>query len=237
MTNDSRGDPRTMDAAAPEEERAVEAVAPDEQPAEQGNADMEAPADDLAAALEASRAEAAQLKDQLLRALAETENVRRRAQRDREDASKFAVTGFAKDLLPVADNLRRALESLPAEAIEENELLKTLSEGVEMTERQLQAAFERHNIRKIEPLGEKFDSNLHQAMFEVPGSGEPAGTVVQLLQSGYLLNDRLLRPAMVGVAKSEPAPSASDGNGPGGNGNGAGDSEPSAPGGRVDTTA
>ena len=231
-TNDMTDDPRIGDAAAPDEERAAEMATPDEQAAEQRSAEMEAPSDDIAAALEASRAEASQLKDQLLRALAETENVRRRAQRDREDASKFAVTGFARDLLPVADNLRRALESIPAETIESNELLKTLSEGVELTERQLHGAFERHKIRKIEPLGEKFDSNLHQAMFEVPGTDQPAGTVVQLLQPGYLLNDRLLRPAMVGVAKGEPAPSARDDNDAGTD-----SGEPSAPGGRIDTTA
>jgi molecular chaperone GrpE len=183
--------------------------------------------------LEVARAENAQLKDQLLRALAETENVRRRAQRDREDAAKFAAAPVIRDLLPVADNLRRALESIPAEALQSDELLKTLAEGVEMTERQLLSAFERHSIRKIEPLGEKFDSNLHQAMFEVPGSGQPAGTVVQLLQPGYLLHDRLLRPAMAGVANGEPAANGQGGNeGAGGDG---GEAPP--PGGRLDTTA
>lgn len=185
--------------------------------------------------LEAAQAEIARLKDQLLRALAETENVRRRAQREREDAAKFGVTAFARDLLPVADNLRRALDSIPREALQENELLRALAEGVEMTERELLAAFERHHIRKIEPLGERFDSNLHQAMFEVPGSGQPAGTVVQLLQPGYLLHDRLIRPAMVGVAKGEPAGNGQAEAQPGGDAEDGGGPPP--PGGRVDTTA
>ncbi len=165
------------------------------------------------AALEAARAEAAQLKDQLLRALAEMENVRRRTQRERDEATKFAVAGFARELLPVADNLRRALDAIPAAALEADESLRTLAAGVELTERQLAAVFERQNIRKIEPLGEKFDSHLHQAMFEVPGTGQPAGTIVQVLQAGYLLHDRLLRPAMVGVAKAEAAPPADAGQG------------------------
>ncbi|MGH6960356.1 MAG: nucleotide exchange factor GrpE [Dongiaceae bacterium] len=164
-----------------------------------------------AAALAAARAQAGEYKDQLLRALAETENVRRRTQRDRDEALKYAIAGFAKDLLVVADNLRRALDAIPKEALAGDEALRTLATGVEMTERLLQGAFERHNLKRIEPIGEKFDSHLHQAVFEVPGSGQPAGTVVQLLETGYQLHDRLLRPAMVGVAKAEPA--AKGGNG------------------------
>lgn len=170
-----------------------------------------APTDPLAAA----QAEVAKLKDHLLRALAETENLRRRSQREREDAVKYAATRFARDVLPVADNLGRALAAIPAGAADADPALKALQEGVAATERQLLAAFERHGIKRIDPMGERFDSNLHQAMFEVPGSGKPAGTVVQVLQPGYLLNDRLLRPAMVGVAKAEPA-SAPGGGEPGG---------------------
>jgi molecular chaperone GrpE len=150
------------------------------------------------------QAEAARLKDQLLRALAETENLRRRSQREREDAVKFAATGFARDILPVADNLGRALAAIPAGAAEQDPALKALQDGVAATERQLLAAFEKHGIRRIDAMGQRFDSNLHQAMFEVPGTDRPAGTVVQVLQPGYLLNDRLLRPAMVGVAKADP---------------------------------
>jgi molecular chaperone GrpE len=157
-----------------------------------------------------AEAKAADLKDQLLRALAETENVRRRVQRDRDESLKFATSGLAKDMLPVADNLRRALDAIPQEALENDEALRNLKTGVEMTERLLLAALERHQIKRIAPLGEKFDSNFHQAMFEVPGTGQPAGTVVQVLEAGYTIHDRLLRPALVGVAKVEPAAAAND---------------------------
>ncbi|MBK1842393.1 nucleotide exchange factor GrpE [Azospirillum sp. YIM B02556] len=146
-------------------------------------------------------AEVASLKDQLLRAMAETENTRRRAQRDREDASKFAVSGFAKELVSVADNLRRALDAVPAEGREQDEMLKGLAVGVEATERQLFAAFDRAGIKKIDPTGEPFDPNFHQVMFEIENTGKSAGTVVQVLQPGYTIHGRLLREAMVGVAK------------------------------------
>jgi molecular chaperone GrpE len=168
----------------------------------------DAPAAASADALAASQAEAAALKDQLLRALAETENVRRRAQRDREEAGKYAITAFARELVGVADNLRRAITAIPPEALANDEALKNLAAGVELTERQLLTAFERFQLRKIEPLGEKFDSNLHQAMFELPAEGQPTGTVLQVLQPGYVLHDRLIRPAMVAVAKAEPGDSA-----------------------------
>jgi len=160
---------------------------------------------DLAAELEKARAEAAALKDQLLRALAEAENTRRRVQRDREDFAKYAAAPLAKEILPVADNLARALAAVPKEALANDEALKNLVDGIAATERQLQAALERHNIKRVDPEGEKFDSHLHQAMFEVPGSDKPAGTVVQVLQPGYILHDRLLRPALVGVAKGDGA--------------------------------
>ncbi len=148
-------------------------------------------------------AEAADLKDQLLRALAEAENVRRRAAREREDTAKYAVAGLARDLLAPVDNLRRALEAVPEGAREAGEALTTLLEGLELTERELLQAFEKHGIKKLEPLGESFDHNYHQAVFEVPDTDQPAGTVVQLLQAGYVLHDRLLRAAMVGVAKAK----------------------------------
>jgi molecular chaperone GrpE len=180
-----------------------------EQPAERDPAQVAA---DLARSLADANAKIAELKDQNLRALAETENVRRRVQRDRDEALKFATTGLAKDLLPVADNLRRALDAIPKDALDKDEALRNFATGVEMTERLLLAALERHQIKRIEALGQKFDSNLHQAMFEVPGSGQPAGTVVQVLEAGYTIHDRLLRPALVGIAKAEAAPSG--GNGP-----------------------
>ncbi len=149
----------------------------------------------------AQQAEIAQLKDQLLRALAETENTRRRAERDREDAAKFAVTNFARDMLTVADNLRRAVDSVPADAKAGNTALATLLEGVELTDRQLQSMLEKHGITRVNPMDQPFDPNLHQAMFEVPGTGKANGTVVQVLQAGFVINGRLLRPALVGVAK------------------------------------
>lgn len=147
-------------------------------------------------------AEVAQLKDQLLRALAETENTRRRAERDREDAAKFAAANFARDVLTVSDNLRRAIDSVPADAKAGNTALGTLIEGVELTDRQLQSMLEKHGIKLVSPMDQPFDPNLHQAMFEVPNTGKPNGTVVQVLQPGYVINGRLLRPALVGVAKA-----------------------------------
>ena len=149
----------------------------------------------------ALEAEIAEHKDQMLRALAETENLRRRAEREREEASRYAVAALARDLVSVADNLRRAIESVPKE--EGGEVLANLMTGVEATERELLAIFERRSIIRISPLGERFDPNFHQAMFEVADSGQPAGTVVQVLQPGYVIHDRLLRPALVGVAKGE----------------------------------
>lgn len=150
-------------------------------------------------------AELAEHKDRLLRALAEAENTRRRAQRERDDATKYAISGFAKELLSAADNLRRALASLP-EAEVGGERTRSLLAGVAATERELLSVFERHGIRRIDPLGERFDHNLHQAIFEVEHGDRPPGTIVEVLQPGYLLHDRLLRPAMVGVAKPPAKP-------------------------------
>jgi len=156
------------------------------------------------ARIAALEAEIADQKDRLLRALAETENVRRRAQREREDASKYAVAGFAKDLLSVADNLRRALESIPESEVRD-ERTRSLLEGVAATERELLGVFERHGVKRVDPKGERFDHNLHQAIFEAERLGAPGGTIIEVLQPGYVLHDRLLRPAMVGVAKGTPA--------------------------------
>src|SRR5262245_27263049 len=170
--------------------------------------------ENLMAALMAAQQQAAEYKDQLLRTMAEAENSRRRMQRDRDEALKHAPAVIAKDILTVADNLRRAIERIPQEALAYDEALANLATGVEMTERLLLQAFEKHNIRQINPLGERFDSNFHQAMFEMPGTGQPAGTVVQVMEPGYLIHDRLLRPALVGVAKADgpsaPAPMPSE---------------------------
>lgn len=149
-------------------------------------------------------AEVADLKDKLLRALAETENVRRRAERDRNDASRYAIANFAVAVLGVADNLRRALESVDAEVRGKDEAVESLFVGVELTERELLNTLERFDIRAVDALDTPFDHNLHEAMFEVEDPERPAGTVVQVLQTGYLLSDRLLRPAKVAVSKGGP---------------------------------
>jgi len=164
--------------------------------------------DEAAAQDEARAAELGELKDQLLRALAEVENVRRRGQRERDDASKYAIANFAREIVTVVDNLRRAIEAVPAEARATDENLKNLLTGVELTERTLLAALERFGVKRIDPLGERFDHNLHQAMMQVDDPTRPAGTVVQVMQSGYVLHDRLLRPAMVAVSKGGPAAAA-----------------------------
>jgi molecular chaperone GrpE len=166
----------------------------------------EAVAAELATRLAKSDADLADTKDKLLRALAETENMRRRAQRDSDDARKYAVSNFARDMLDASDNLHRALASIDPASLQD-ERAKALVDGVAATERALAAAFERHGMKRIEPkVGERFDPNLHEAMFEVPGTGQPGGTIVQVLQPGYQIHDRLLRAAMVGVAKSDAAP-------------------------------
>lgn len=148
----------------------------------------------------------AALKDQLLRVMAENENVRRRAQRDVEDSSKYAVSNFARDILSIGDNLTRALESVPEDAREGNESLASLLDGVTLTQREFHSTIERHGIKLIDPKGEKFDHNFHQAVFEVEDAANEPGTVVQVMQQGYVISGRLLRPAMVGVAKSPGKP-------------------------------
>jgi molecular chaperone GrpE len=152
----------------------------------------------------ALKEETAALKDRLLRLAAEMENLRKRTEREKSEATLYAATNFARDLLSVADNLGRALQALPAEERERaGEAEKNLIAGVEVTERELLNVFQRHGIRKIEALGAKFDPNLHQAMFEVPTGEKPPGTVMQELQSGYAVGERCLRPSLVGVSKAE----------------------------------
>jgi molecular chaperone GrpE len=146
-----------------------------------------------------------ELKDRALRAAAEMENLRRRTARDVHDARTYAVANFARDMLSVSDNLRRALDAIPAEAKAGGDAgFKALIEGVDLTERAMLSALERHGVKKLAPEGEKFDPNFHQAMFEVPNPQVPAGTIVQVVQPGYSIGERVLRPAMVGVAKGGP---------------------------------
>ncbi len=164
------------------------------------------PQADLLAPLVAERDE---LKDRVLRTLAEMENLRRRTEREVADARTYAVTNFARDMLNAADNIRRALESVPeAERNEATGAFKALIDGIELTERDLGKTLERHGVKAIEPKGQRFDPNRHQAMFEVPDTEVPSGTVVQVMQSGYVIGDRTLRPALVGVAKGGPKPAA-----------------------------
>ncbi|MBV8798496.1 MAG: nucleotide exchange factor GrpE [Alphaproteobacteria bacterium] len=154
--------------------------------------------------LAALRVENTELKDRLLRALADTENTRRRADRDRTDASQYAITRFARDILQVADNFARAIEACPAEARENaSPQVRAVIEGVEATERQLLAMLESHGVKPIDTSDGKFDPNFHQAIAEVAGEGKPPGTIVNVVQSGYVIGDRLLRPAMVTVARRE----------------------------------
>jgi molecular chaperone GrpE len=144
----------------------------------------------------------ASLKDQLLRQMAETENLRKRAERERDETARYAVTKLARDLLDVADNLGRAVSAIEAGQETLSPGVQTFVEGVKMTQSALESTFERHKIQKINPKGEPFDHNFHQAMFEVPTGDHVPGTVMEVLQPGYVLHDRLLRPAMVGVAKA-----------------------------------
>ena len=181
------------ETGAPEEE--VQAAEPDETPTEEKPA-AEKPAEEKPAE--------EKTPDRLLRALAENENTIRRARKEREDTAKYAVANLARDVLTVADNLRRALEAIPDELRDANGPATGFVDGVELTERELLATMERHSIKKIDPMGERFDHNFHEAMFEVPTADAEPGTVVQVLQVGYIIHDRLLRAAQVGIAKALP---------------------------------
>jgi molecular chaperone GrpE len=170
-----------------------------------GAAPAETPERDSFAVIEALNAENTQLKDRVLRTLAEMENLRRRTEREVADAKTYGVTGFARDMLTVVDNLARALEHLPSEARAAAEpQIQSVIEGVELTARDLEAVLGRHGVKKLDPKGQKFDPNFHQAIFEAPDETLPAGTVSQVVQSGWTIGDRVLRPAMVGVSKGGP---------------------------------
>ena len=191
----------TVDAAA-EELRADEAASPEAAEA----------APDRTVELEAAVAD---LRDRLLRAHAEMENLRRRTEREVQDAKRYAVSGFARDLLGVADNLRRAIDAASPDKSEDESVdddadpaLSAFLQGVELTERELLKALEKNGVTKIDPKGQIFDPHRHEAVFEAPDPSVPAGTVVQVMQEGYMIGDRILRPAMVGVARGGPKPQA-----------------------------
>ena len=159
------------------------------------------PSRKLGADLDALLVENAEMRDRLLRTLADMENLRRRTEREKADTARYAITNFARDVLTVGDNLKRTMDHVPAEAAAQDPALKSFLEGVELTERELLNVLERHGVTRIEPLGQRFDPNCHQAMYEVPDPSVPEGTVVDVMQSGYAIGDRCLRPALVAVAK------------------------------------
>lgn len=214
--HDSRRDPPTQDKdpaadATSQGEPAPEAAQEEDTAAQSGWASGE-----TAAELDALRTENAELKDRVLRTMAEMENLRRRTERDKADTAKYAISSFARDVLNVGDNIARAIAAVPEGAADADPALKALIEGVEVTERELQTLLERHGIRKLDPQGERFDPNLHQAMLEMEDAGVPSGTVLQVLQPGYVIQDRVLRPALVAVSKGgERPPKADTGSGDG----------------------
>jgi molecular chaperone GrpE len=161
--------------------------------------------------LSALMAERDQLKDQLLRALADTENMRRRSEREAANVRKYGHTPFARDLVGAIDNLARVIDSAPDDLGQADETMKSLITGIQLSWTELQSVIEKHGIKRVEPLNEKFDYNLHQAMFEVPTNDQPSGVVLEVVQHGYVLHDRLLRPAMVGVSKAGDTAAPSDG--------------------------
>jgi molecular chaperone GrpE len=188
------------------------ARAEDEAARQAQEAAADAPKPTPSTALEREHAE---MKDRLLRTLAEMENLRKRTEREVADARLYGASSFARDVLAVADNMRRALDAVPPESRAEAEAgMKSLVEGVELTERELIKALEKNGVRQFNPQGEKFDPNVHQAMFEVPDASVPAGSIVQVVQPGYMIGERMLRPALVGVSKGGPrvAPNSTYGN-------------------------
>ncbi|CAL74137.1 Protein grpE (HSP-70 cofactor) [Bradyrhizobium sp. ORS 278] len=171
------------------------------------------PDDPETGSAEAYAKEAAEARDKMLRTLAEMENLRKRTAREVADARMYGITGFARDVLDIADNLQRALDAVPAETRANADAgLKSLIEGVELTERSLLNTLEKNGVKKFDPTGQKFDPNFQQAMYEVPDPSVPSGTVVQVVQAGFMIGERVLRPALVGVSKggAKAAPAASN---------------------------
>lgn len=176
-------------------------------------------ADRVAGVIAALQAEVAQAKDQTLRALADAENTRKRALKEREDAGKYAISAFARDLLEFSGNFDRALAAIPAD-LRSDERIAAVITGIDAMAKDLFSTFEKHGIQKIHPMDEPFNPNYHEAIFEAPGTGKPAGTIIQVIEPGYIIKDRLLRPARVGIAKAD-----------------AGAPPAGMPGGHVDTSA
>jgi len=204
------------DKTDPREANEDQARPADSPKAEKQNLSPE-PAAQAGTDLDAFLAENAELRDRLLRTMAEMENLRRRTEREKADTARYAISNFARDVLTLGDNLKRPIDHEPAEAAAQDPALKSFLEGVELTERELLNVLERHGVTRIEPLGQRFDPNCHQAMYEVPDPSVPEGTVVDVMQSGYVIGDRCLRPALVAVAKGGAKPAKpqaqSEGNG------------------------
>jgi molecular chaperone GrpE len=208
--NDS--EPKKPDPAAAGDPAAPGQPAPGGAPSQGATADGARTVHDVIAALQA---EVAELKDKWLRAHAEIDNIRKRSEREKEEIAKYAVSKLARDIVSVGDNFQRAIDAVPAEAAEQDPALKSFLEGVTLTERELLNALERHGIKRIQPMNEQFNPHLHQAVMETPRSDVPAGTIVQVFQPGFMIEDRVLRPAMVAIAKGgENVPSVPEGSGP-----------------------
>lgn len=193
MTNEPEQQPEENPAITPETQANIGDAA-------EG---AEAPIDLAAAKIKALESEVAEWKDKMMRALADAENTRRRAIKDREDAGKYAITGFAKDLLDFSDNFHRALAAIPPE-LHDDERIASIITGLESMDANLLKTFERHGIKKIEPLDETFNPNFHEVMFEAPVPGKAGGIVIQVVEAGYVIADRLLRAAKVGISKGGP---------------------------------
>ena len=186
---------------------------PPEDQAGPANTDAQSldPAAQPSAELEALVAENSDMRDRLLRTMADMENLRRRTEREKSDTARYAISNFARDVLTVGDNLRRTVEHVPADAAAQDPALKSFLDGVELTERELLNVLERHGVTRIDPVGQRFDPNCHQAMYEVQNTDVPEGTVVDVMQAGYVIGDRCLRPALVAVAKGGAKAAASEG--------------------------
>jgi molecular chaperone GrpE len=190
-----------------EREAHEDQAAPAESPKAETPNNTADPSAQLGVDLEGLLRENAEMRDRLLRTMADMENLRRRTEREKADTARYAISNFARDVLTVGDNLKRTIEHVPAEAAAQDPALKSFLDGVEITERELLNVLERHGVTRIDPLGQRFDPNCHQAMYEVQNPEVPEGTVVDVMQAGYKIGDRCLRPALVAVAKGGAKPS------------------------------
>ncbi len=202
----AKGRAETPKPEAQKPEPAAKAEPPATKDASEDVGDLDQKSGWSAGELEALRADNVEMKDRLLRAVAEMENLRRRTERDKADTAKYAISNFARDVLTIADHIALAIGHVPGDALEKDDALKNFRDGILVTERELLNVMERHGIKRIDPKGERFDPNSHQAMFEVPNPDVPEGTIMEVVQAGYVIAERVLRPAMVGVSKGGEKP-------------------------------